>query len=55
MRSFVKESQKTLNVGNLRNYDEEWVFFEKNVFISLKAFFTKMEVVNNADDSQPFF
>ena len=35
--------QKTFKVGKMRKYDEEGVFLrEKNVFIFLKAFFTKM-------------
>ena len=36
-------AKKKLNVGKIRKYDEERVFLrEKNFFIFLKAFFTKM-------------
>ena len=38
--SFLAKNQKIFNVGKLRKYDE--AVRQKNVFIFLKAFFTKM-------------
>ena len=44
---FLAKNRKTLNVGKIRKYDEKRLSFrEKNVFIFLKAFFTKMEGAN---------
>ena len=45
--TFFGKNQKTLNVRKFRIYDEGRVFFEKkNVFIFLKALFTKMGTQN---------
>ena len=49
---FDKNNQETLNVGKIRNYDEERVLFrDKNVFIFLKAFFTKMGYASGSRQS----
>ena len=40
---FDKKNQKTLNVGKIRKYDEETVFFwGKNILIFQNCIFTKL-------------
>ena len=53
--AFLAESQKTLNVGKIRNYDEERVFFrEEKGFIFLKAVSTKTRRAKYADGIRTF-
>ena len=50
----MAQNQKALNVGKVRNYDEERVFFrEKNVFIFLKPSLQKWEGAKYAGGSRP--
>ena len=40
---FWQKNQETMNVGKIRNYDEEKLLFrEKTFFFCVNAFFTKM-------------
>ena len=55
MRFFLAINQKPLNVGKIREYYEERVFFrgKKKRFNLLKAFFTKWEDAKYAGGSRP--
>ena len=57
MRFFDEKNQKILNVGKIRNYHEETVFFfEDKVFSSFKfGYLPKWEGAKHAGDSRPFY
>ena len=55
MTLFFGEKQKNFKIGEIRKYDEEKEYFEKNknVYIFLKAYLTKFEGGKYAGGNRP--